>query len=187
MIRIIYKDGLYIELWHWLLWSIVTSSMGSFPQTKCVLIYELANSRKPEICVNHIPIDMIFCKGLDYTAVSQTICRCSKECIHDLSTNTHSSEYQNFPWLSQRWERSDTTKSLSYYDMYARISFLTGGLTCLLLMRSFTCHRASHCTVRPKICLTALTLSQWSSSGNPVCLELRPQCTLECHWRKNCW
>ena len=27
------------------------------------------------------------------------------------------------------------------------------------------------------------TLSQWSSSGNPVCLELRPQCTLECHWR----
>ena len=28
-----------------------------------------------------------------------------------------------------------------------------------------------------------LTLSQWSSSGNPVCLELRPQCTLECHWR----
>ena len=32
-----------------------------------------------------------------------------------------------------------------------------------------------------------LTLSQWSSSGNPGCLELRPQCTLECHWRKNCW
>ena len=29
-----------------------------------------------------------------------------------------------------------------------------------------------------------LALSQWSSSGNPVCLELRPQCTLECHWRK---
>ena len=29
-----------------------------------------------------------------------------------------------------------------------------------------------------------LTLSQWSSSGNPVCLKLRPQCTLECHWRK---
>ena len=28
-----------------------------------------------------------------------------------------------------------------------------------------------------------LTLSQWSSSGNPVCLELRPQCTLECYWR----
>ena len=28
-----------------------------------------------------------------------------------------------------------------------------------------------------------LTLSQWSSSGNPVCLELIPQCTLECHWR----
>ena len=25
---------------------------------------------------------------------------------------------------------------------------------------------------------------QWHSSGNPVCLELRPQCTLECHWRK---
>ena len=24
---------------------------------------------------------------------------------------------------------------------------------------------------------------QWPSSGNPVCLELRPQCTLECHWR----
>ena len=24
---------------------------------------------------------------------------------------------------------------------------------------------------------------QWRSSGNPVCLELRPQCTLECHWR----
>ena len=23
----------------------------------------------------------------------------------------------------------------------------------------------------------------WQSSGNPVCLELRPQCTLECHWR----
>ena len=31
--------------------------------------------------------------------------------------------------------------------------------------------------------LTSLTLSQWSSSGNPVCLELRPRCTLECHWR----
>ena len=29
----------------------------------------------------------------------------------------------------------------------------------------------------------SLTLSQWSSSGNPVCLELRPQCTRECHWR----
>ena len=28
----------------------------------------------------------------------------------------------------------------------------------------------------------SLTLSQWSSSGNPVCLELRPQCTLKCHW-----
>ena len=24
---------------------------------------------------------------------------------------------------------------------------------------------------------------QWQSSGNAVCLELRPQCTLECHWR----
>ena len=24
---------------------------------------------------------------------------------------------------------------------------------------------------------------QWQSSGNPVCLELRAQCTLECHWR----
>ena len=33
-------------------------------------------------------------------------------------------------------------------------------------------------------CVSTLTLSQWSSSGNPVCLELRPQCTLECHWRK---
>ena len=32
-----------------------------------------------------------------------------------------------------------------------------------------------------------LTLSQWSSSGNPVCLELRPRCALECHWRNNCW
>ena len=31
--------------------------------------------------------------------------------------------------------------------------------------------------------VTTLTLSQWSSSGNPVCLDLRPQCTLECHWR----
>ena len=27
---------------------------------------------------------------------------------------------------------------------------------------------------------------QLQSSGNPVCLEHRPQCTLECHWRKNC-
>ena len=26
---------------------------------------------------------------------------------------------------------------------------------------------------------------QLQSSGNPVCLEHRPQCTLECHWRKN--
>ena len=26
---------------------------------------------------------------------------------------------------------------------------------------------------------------QWQSSGNPVCRELRLQCTLECHWRKN--
>ena len=26
----------------------------------------------------------------------------------------------------------------------------------------------------------------WQSGGNPVCLELRPQWTLECHWRKNC-
>ena len=26
---------------------------------------------------------------------------------------------------------------------------------------------------------------QWQSSGNPVCLALKPQCTLECHWRKN--
>ena len=31
--------------------------------------------------------------------------------------------------------------------------------------------------------VSPLTLSQWSSSGNPLCLELRPQCTLECHWR----
>ena len=29
--------------------------------------------------------------------------------------------------------------------------------------------------------VTSLTLSQWVSSGNPVCLEPRPQCTLECH------
>ena len=28
---------------------------------------------------------------------------------------------------------------------------------------------------------------QWHSSGNPVCLELKPQCTLECHWKNNCW
>ena len=28
---------------------------------------------------------------------------------------------------------------------------------------------------------------QWQSSGNPVCLEFRPQCTLECHWIKNCF
>ena len=28
---------------------------------------------------------------------------------------------------------------------------------------------------------------QWYSSGNPACLEFRPQCTLECHWGKNCW
>ena len=27
-------------------------------------------------------------------------------------------------------------------------------------------------------------VSHWHSSGNPVCLKLRPQCTLECHWRK---
>ena len=27
---------------------------------------------------------------------------------------------------------------------------------------------------------------QWQSNGNPVCLELRPQCTLECHWIKIC-
>ena len=26
-------------------------------------------------------------------------------------------------------------------------------------------------------------VNQWQSSGNPVCLELRPQCTLKCHWR----
>ena len=26
---------------------------------------------------------------------------------------------------------------------------------------------------------------QWQSSGNSVCMELIPQCTLECHWRKN--
>ena len=25
---------------------------------------------------------------------------------------------------------------------------------------------------------------QWQFSGNPVCLELRPQCTLECHWER---
>ena len=25
---------------------------------------------------------------------------------------------------------------------------------------------------------------QWQSSGNPVCLELKPQFTLECHWSK---
>ena len=24
---------------------------------------------------------------------------------------------------------------------------------------------------------------QWQSSGNPVCLEPGPQCTLECHWK----
>ena len=28
---------------------------------------------------------------------------------------------------------------------------------------------------------------QWQSRGNPVCLELTPQCTQECHWSKNCW
>ena len=28
---------------------------------------------------------------------------------------------------------------------------------------------------------------QWQSSGNPMCLELRPQCPLQCHWRKNRW
>ena len=33
----------------------------------------------------------------------------------------------------------------------------------------------------------SLTLSQWPSSGNPVCLELRPKCTLECQWKNNCW
>ena len=28
---------------------------------------------------------------------------------------------------------------------------------------------------------------QWQSSGKPVCLERRPQCIPECHWRKNWW
>ena len=28
---------------------------------------------------------------------------------------------------------------------------------------------------------------QWQSRVNPVYLEFRPQCTLECHWRKNWW
>ena len=40
------------------------------------------------------------------------------------------------------------------------------------------------CQSMPQFCFSiSLTLRQWSSSGNPVCLELRPQCTLECHWR----
>ena len=30
-------------------------------------------------------------------------------------------------------------------------------------------------------------LIKWQSSGNPVCLEFRPQCTLICHWSRNCW
>ena len=38
-----------------------------------------------------------------------------------------------------------------------------------------------------KLLVYSLTLSQWSSSGNPVCPEPRSQCTLECHWRKNYW
>ena len=33
---------------------------------------------------------------------------------------------------------------------------------------------------------TELVVIQWRSSGDPVCLELRPQCTLEWHWRNNC-
>ena len=28
---------------------------------------------------------------------------------------------------------------------------------------------------------------QWQSNDNPMWMEVSPQCTLECHWRKNCW
>ena len=55
-------------------------------------------------------------------------------------------------------------------------------------MNVFTRVHNKVCLFRPPFPTDAgryhtLIPSQWSSSGNPVCLELRPQCTLECHWR----
>ena len=41
----------------------------------------------------------------------------------------------------------------------------------------FRCHNAHESPYPEPV------VFQWQSSGNPVCLELRPQCTLECHWR----
>ena len=56
-------------------------------------------------------------------------------------------------------------------------TFLSAMLLCTTL------HWQQHNINRHLIHEMPLTLSQWSSSGNPVCMELRPQCTLECHWR----
>ena len=42
------------------------------------------------------------------------------------------------------------------------------------------------CDNRASLCIFPYpepVVFQWQSSGNPVCLELRPHCTLECHWR----
>ena len=85
--------------------------------------------------------------------------------------------------------------------MFHETSWVTFLLVCCTRLLIITCHycltglilrlwvellRFEIIHIRAKTPLPSAVI-QWQSSDNPVCLELRPQCTLECHWRKNCW
>ena len=50
------------------------------------------------------------------------------------------------------------------------------------------CRQSGSCFLQEPDILWQVSVYERSDQYcNPVCLELRPQCTLECHWKKNCW
>ena len=80
-----------------------------------------------------------------------------------------------------KWRSGGTLPKI--IERIYRNAYLTHHMPSPLLITVLCWPTNQHIIQLPSCHVDALTLSQWSSSGNPVCLELRPQCTLECHWR----
>ena len=70
------------------------------------------------------------------------------------------------------------TKSYKVYSLHFVVFFHGIHSICLMCCPCWIWYE--HCELNP---YHAPVVIQLQFSGNPVCLELRPQCTLECHWR----
>ena len=109
---------------------------------------------------------------------------------------------KHFLWIMQWLEENDSKPFMpGNYSLYneklaiSRYFHLNLCRIALAEPASQVVHWNPTSIVTPRIQITAIArmalecpypepvVFQWQSRGNPVCLELRPQCTLECHWR----